>query len=114
MLAWLRDHVEIAVERRILAQKGDRLVAATPKIGRYDHEFLVGVLGRAMRREVTYDRKQLNRTVASWLGYDQVTSPMSDRLDEIRQEAVRRGLLAVERDRYRFIHSTSDQNTIRR
>ena len=105
MQAWLRDHVEIAIERRILTQKGDRLVAATPKIGRYDAEFLLDALGRAMRREVSYDRKQLNRTVASWLGYDQVTSPMSDRLDEIRQEAVRRGLLAVERDRYRFIQS---------
>src|SRR6185436_20795209 len=33
MQAWLRDHLEIAVERRILAQQGDRLVAATPKIG---------------------------------------------------------------------------------
>lgn len=107
MLAWLRDHVEIAIERRILAQRGDRLVAATPKIGRYDAEFLLDALGRAMRREVSYDRKQLNRTVASWLGYDQVTAPMSDRLDEIRQEAVRRGLLAVEGERYRFIHSNS-------
>lgn len=114
MQAWLREHVEIAIERRILAQKGDRLVAATPKIGRYDAEFLLDALGRAMRRDVSYDRKQLNRTVASWLGYDQVTAPMSDRLDEIRQEAVRRGLLAVERDRYRFIHPNDDQKTIRR
>jgi len=105
--AWLRQHVEIAVERRILARRGDRLVAATPKIGRYDDEFLLAALGRAMREGISYDRKQLNRTVASWLGYDQLTAPMSDRLDEIRQEAVRRGLLAVEGDRYRFIHSKS-------
>lgn len=105
MQAWLRDHVEIAVERRILEPAGDRLVAATPKIGRYDFEFLVDALGRALRRDVSYDRKQLNRTVASWLGYDQVTAPMSDRLDEVRQEAVRRGLLAVEGDRHRFIHA---------
>ncbi len=106
-LACIRQHVEIAVERRILARRGDRLVAATPKIGRYEDEFLLAALGQALREGVSYDRKQLSRTVASWLGYDQLTAPMSDRLDEIRQEAVRRGLLAVEGDRYRFIHSKS-------
>jgi len=112
--ATLRRHVEIAIERRILARKGDRLVAATPKIGRYDAEFLLAVLGEAMREGVSYDRKQLSRTVASWLGYDQLTAAMSERLDEIRHEAVRRGHLAVEGDRYRFIHPSTAQNTIRR
>jgi type I restriction enzyme S subunit len=105
--ATLRRHVEIAIERRILGRKGDRLAAATPKIGRYESEFLIEALGEAMREGVSYDRKQLSRTVASWLGYDQLTAAMSERLDEIRQEAVRRGLLAVEGDRYRFIHSKS-------
>ena len=100
-------HVEVALERRILARKGDRLVGATPKIGRYDGEFLLGVLGRVMREEAAYDRKQLSRMVASWLGYDQVTAAIRDRLDEIFQEAVRRGLLAFEEERYRFIHSKS-------
>lgn len=100
-------HAEIALERRILARKGDRLVGATPKIGRYDGEFLLGVLGRVMREDAAYDRKQLSRMVASWLGYDQVTAAIRDRLDEIFQEAVRRGLLVFERERYRFIHSKS-------
>ncbi|HKH46264.1 MAG TPA: restriction endonuclease subunit S [Thermoanaerobaculia bacterium] len=100
-------HVEIALERRILARKGDRLVGATPKIGRYDSEFLLGVLGKVMREGAVYDRKQLSRMVASWLGYDQVTAAIRDRLDEIFQEAVRRGLLSFERERYRFIHSNS-------
>jgi hypothetical protein len=103
--ATLRGHVEIAIERRILARQGDRLVSATPKIGRYDDEFLLGAVGQAMRDGVSYDRKQLSRAVASWLGYDQLTAAMSERLDEIRQEAIRRGLLAVEGERYRFIGS---------
>lgn len=111
LLASLRLHVEIAVERRILERKGDRLVAATPKIGRYDGEFLLSVLGEVMREGVSYDRKQLSRAVVSWLGYDQLTAAMLDRLDDIIREAVRRGLLAVEGDRYRFIR---DQNTMRR
>jgi type I restriction enzyme, S subunit len=105
--AKLWRHVEIAIERRILARKEDRLVAATPKIGRYDGEFLLSVLGQAMREGVSYDRKQLSRAVVSWLGYDQLTAAMLDRMDEIIREAVRRGLLAVEGDRYRFIHSKS-------
>lgn len=100
-------HVEIAVERRILARKGDRLVAATPKIGRYEDELLLGVLGQVMREGVTYDRKQLSRIVASWLGYDQLTAAIRDRLDDIFQLAVRRGLLAFDGDRYSFIHSNS-------
>jgi hypothetical protein len=100
-------HVEIALDRRILARKGDRLVGATPKIGRYDEELLLGVLGRVLREGVAYDRKQLSRMVASWLGYDQVTAAIRDRLDEIFQVAVRRGLLAFDGDRYRFIHSKS-------
>jgi hypothetical protein len=45
--------------------------------------------------------------VASWLGYDQLTAAMLDRLDVIFQEAVRRGLLAFDGDRYSFIHSNS-------
>jgi hypothetical protein len=100
-------HVEIAIERRILARKGERLVGATPKIGRYDSEFLLGVLGRVMRDDTAYDRKQLSRMVASWLGYDQVTAAIRDRLDEMFQEALRRGLLAFDGERYRFIHSKS-------
>lgn len=105
--ARLLRHVEIAVERRILAHKGDRLVAATPKIGRYDSEFLLCVLGQAMRDGVSYNRKQLSRAVVSWLGYDQLTAAMLDRMDEVIREAVRRGLLTVEGNRYRFIHSKS-------
>lgn len=100
-------HVEIALERRILARKGDRLVGATPKIGRYDDEFLLGVVGQVLREGAALDRKQLSRAVVSWLGYDQLTAAMLDRLDEIFQVAVRRGLLGFEGDRYRFIHSKS-------
>lgn len=105
--AGLGRHLEIAVERRILTRKGDRLVGATPKIGRYEEELLLGVLGQVMRPGVSYDRKKLSRAVASWLGFDQLTAAIRDRLDDIFQLAVRRGLLRVDGDRYSFIHSNS-------
>ena len=105
--AELSRHVEIALERRILARKGDRLVGATPKFGRYEDAFLLDVLGETRREGVSWDRKQLARVVVSWLGYDQLTAAMLDRLDEIFQQAVRRGLLAFDGDRYSFIHSKS-------
>ncbi len=97
--------METAVERRILARRGSRLVGATPKIGRYDDEFLLGVLGRVMREGVSYNRKQLSRAMVSWLGYDQLTAAMVERLGDLFPEAIRRGLLVVEADRYSFNHS---------
>lgn len=107
MCGELGRHIEIAVERLILARKGERLVGITPKIGRYEEEFLLGVLGRVMREGIACDRKKLSRMVASWLGYDQVTAAIRDRLDDIFQLAVRRGLLAFDGDVYSLIHSKS-------
>lgn len=97
-----------ALDRLILGRREDgRLFGATPKIGRYEDEFLLAVPGQVMRDGVTYDRRQLSRAMASWLGYDQLTAAMRDRFDEVLQEAVRRGLVELRGDRYAFIHSKS-------
>ena len=106
--AKLRRHVETAVERRILARtEGDRLVAATPKFLRYDAEYLLSVLGQVMHEGVAYDGEELSRLVVSWLGYDQLTAAMVVRMGAILREAVSRGLLAFEEERYRLIAAKS-------
>ena len=106
--AELGPFLQTALERLILGRREDgRLFGATPKIGRYEDELLLRVPGQVMREGVTYDRRQLSRMMASWLGYDQLTAAMRDRFDEVLQEAIRRGLVELRGDRYSFIHSKS-------
>lgn len=104
----LGPFLRTALDRLILGRRENGLLfGATPKISRYEDDFLFGVPGQVMREGVTYDRRQLSRALASWLGYDQLTVAMRDRFDEVLQEAIRRGLVELRGDRYSFIHSKS-------
>ena len=49
--ARLEAHLEIAVERRIVAVQGELLAGVTPTFGRYDYKFLIRVLRTLMAEE---------------------------------------------------------------
>ena len=99
----LEAQLKVAVERRILGRKGNLFVGATPKFARYDDDFLLNVLRAFLPEGVERDRRSLTRAVATWLGYSQVTGAMRDRMEEVFDEGVRRGVLEPRNGRLRSL-----------
>jgi type I restriction enzyme S subunit len=89
------DHLEIAIERRIVARRGDALEGATPTFARYDDEFLLQALRAVLRSGVGYEAAAAVRLVASHLGYGQVTGALRGRMEALFREGVQRGILIV-------------------
>jgi hypothetical protein len=83
------------VERHVLAHTGGFLVGATPKFARYDDGVLLQVIAAVLGGGLESDRRTLTRAVAAYLGYSQVTAAMRDRMEEVFEEGIRRGLLGV-------------------
>jgi hypothetical protein len=94
--ARLREHLALAITRRIVARAGDQLlVGATPNFARYEQEFLLQALLAVVRKGGEYERTAVCRAIAARLGYSQVTAAMRDRMEEIFGTAIRMGLLEV-------------------
>lgn len=91
----LAEHLATAVERRIVARRGERLEGATPTFARYDDEFLLLAVRTVLRSGVEYDLQTVVRAVASHLGYGQVTAAVRSRMEGLLRIAVRRGLLVT-------------------
>jgi hypothetical protein len=99
--------LETALERRIIGRAGGFVMGATPKFARYDDGFLLAVIGVLLAGGVVSDRRTLSRAVAAHLGYSQMTAAMRDRMEEVFEEGIRRGLLALRGGRLYLSHSNS-------
>ncbi|HYG62214.1 MAG TPA: restriction endonuclease subunit S [Thermoanaerobaculia bacterium] len=92
--ARLREHLALAITRRIVGRAGDQLlVGATPNFARYEQEFLLQALLAVVRKGAEYERTAVCRAIAARLGYSQVTAAMRERMEEIFGTAIRMGLL---------------------
>jgi len=93
--------LETALERRIVYRAGDLILGATPKFARYADDFLLSVI-RALLAGRESDRRTLTREVAAHLGYSQITVAMCDRMEEVFEEGIRRGLLVAHGSRLTY------------
>jgi hypothetical protein len=94
--ARLKEHLEIAVQRRIVARRDGTLEGATPTFARYDDDFLLHVLRTAVLRPgVEHDTATVVKSVASHLGYGQVTTAVRNRMEDVFRSGVRRALLGM-------------------
>ncbi|HWN41590.1 MAG TPA: restriction endonuclease subunit S [Thermoanaerobaculia bacterium] len=94
--ARLKDHLDLAVERRIVVRRGEMLEGATPTFARYDDDFLLHVLRSSiLRAAVEHETAAVIRSVASHLGYGQVTGAVRSRMEDVFRSGVRRGLLGM-------------------
>lgn len=91
----LLDHLETAIERRIVVRRGEMLVGATPTFARYDDDFLLQVLRAVLKVGVEQDAGSVVRSVASHLGYGQVTSAVRSRMESLFRRGARQGLLGL-------------------
>lgn len=97
--ARLMAHLETAISRRILARRGQLLEGATPTFARYDDEFLLQVIRSVLKPGVEQDPASVVRSVASHLGYGQVTAAMRGRMEELFRAGARRGLFVLQENR---------------
>lgn len=95
----LVEHLATAIERRIVARCDDRLEGATPTFARYDDEFLLQVVRTLLRSGVEYEPLAVIRSVASHLGYGQVTAAVRSRMEGLFRTGVRRGVLVMRGDK---------------
>ena len=95
----LLAHLETAVARRILAKRGDLLEGATPTFARYDDEYLLQVIRSVLKPGVEHDTALVVRSVASHLGYGQVTAAMRGRMEELFRAGARKGLFVLQENR---------------
>ncbi|HET9226731.1 MAG TPA: restriction endonuclease subunit S [Thermoanaerobaculia bacterium] len=92
--ARLKDHLETAIQRRIVARKGEMLEGATPTFARYDDDFLLHLLRTSVLRSGNqHEVPTVVKTVAGHLGYGQVTGAVRKRMEDVFRSGVRRGLL---------------------
>jgi type I restriction enzyme S subunit len=105
--ARLEKHLDVAVERRIVAHEGDLLVGATPTFGRYEYRFLVDTARALLKRDGEREQGDLVRDLAAHLGYSQVTFAIRARMERVFQWAVQDGKLKVREGRVYFSHSNS-------
>lgn len=87
--------LEIAIARRIVARRGELLEGATPTFARYDDEFLFQVLRSLLRLGTEYDFGAVAKSVASHLGYGQVTEALRSRMEGLVRTGLRRGILGA-------------------
>ena len=97
--ARLEMHVEVAVARRIVARQGDLLTGATPTFGRYDYVFLMETVRQLTSRGGEFDKDEIVRAVAAWLGYGQVTPAIRERMDRVFLWAAQDGALEIREGR---------------
>ncbi len=97
--ARLVEHLATAVERRIVARRGEVLEGATPTFARYDDDFLLQVTRSLLRPGAEHDIATVVRSVASHLGYGQVTTAVRNRMEGLFRTGVRRALLGLHEGR---------------
>jgi type I restriction enzyme S subunit len=97
--ARLERHVEVALQRRIVARKGDLLTGATPTFGRYDYRFLLATVAGLAARGAEHEKDEIVRAVAAYLGYGQVTPAIRERMDRVFLWAAQDGQLEIREGR---------------
>jgi hypothetical protein len=97
--ARLVAHLETAIARRVLARRGELLEGATPTFARYDDEFLLQVIRSVLKPGAEHDPALVVRSVASHLGYGQVTAAMRGRMEELFRAGARKGLFVLQENR---------------
>jgi type I restriction enzyme S subunit len=97
--ARLERHVEVALQRRIVARKGDLLTGATPTFGRYDYRFLLATVAGLAARGTEHEKDEIVRAVAAYLGYGQVTPAIRERMDRVFLWAAQDGQMEIREGR---------------
>jgi type I restriction enzyme S subunit len=91
--ARLKNHLRAAIRRRIIARDGQFVYCPTKIFRNYERADLVRAVRAVMRSGTEYDREEVARAVARYLGYSQLSSGIRSGLKSIFNGMLRRGML---------------------
>jgi len=89
----LKGHLKTAVRRNIIERNGSILRAATPRFNDYEDDFLRNTLKSVMRKGYEYDRNEVTKAMATYLGFSTVTQSIRTRMKSIYNSGIRRGMI---------------------
>jgi len=89
----LKGHLKTAIRRNILERDGSILKASTPRFNDYEDDFLRNTLKSVMRKGYEYDRDEVTKAIAAYLGFSTASQSISTRMKSIYNSAIRRGMI---------------------
>src|SRR5690606_9905526 len=69
----LKGHLRAALRRKIIAAEGDLVCLHTPAMDSYDRDELIEVFKSVMRKNQEYEREDVMRALANYLGFRRLT-----------------------------------------
>ena len=95
----LRNHLRAAIRRSIVAKEnGDLVGAATRTMDDYTLEELREVFASVMRPGRSYEREEVIRAVAEYLGFSKLTETVRQPVKSAINSGIRQGILGYEGD----------------
>lgn len=92
----LKGHLRAALRRKIIAAEGDLVCLHTPAMESYERDELIDVFKSVMRKNQEYEREDVMRALANYLGFRRLTDTVREPIKSAINGAIRRGLLGYQ------------------
>lgn len=92
----LKGHLRAAIRRKIIGASGDEVWPETPAMDSYTRDELVDTLKSVMRKNQRYERDDVIRLVANYLGFKRVSKTLQKPVKSAITGAIRRQILNYE------------------
>ena len=89
----LKRHLRTAIRRQAVARDGNLLTCPTSIFRNYENDFLLDRLRSVMRPGREYERTEVARNLAHYLGYRSVSKGMQKQLKSLFNSAIRRDVI---------------------
>ena len=90
----LKGNMRAAIRRGILESDGNLIRALSGTMDDYRREFLRDTLSSVMRKGTTYEREDVIRALACYLGFSRVTDAVREPIKSAINSAIRQGILS--------------------
>jgi len=92
----LRGHLRAAIRRKIIESEGTQVRASTTTMADYALDDLREAFVSVMRIGTRYEREDVIRAIASYLGFSNLTTTIQDAMKSAFNSGIRQGLLDAE------------------
>jgi hypothetical protein len=87
----LKGHLRAAIRRKIIVSNGHEVWLDTKSMDDYERADLVSLLGSVMRWDKEYDREEVIRALANYLGFRRLTDGVRAPIKSAINSAIRQG-----------------------
>lgn len=89
----LKGHLRAAIRRKIIATYGELVCLHTPSMETYERDELIDAFHSVMRKNLSYEREDVIRSLANHLGFRRLTDTVREPIKSAINAAIRRGVL---------------------